>query len=903
VAPNDEQIYNAILGNVPQDGSMYTELQLRDSVEKYRTIFPISEAAAQEVLRKLQVQLSIKMDMGSVVSEQSHQPWLYARKAKIDQFFWERFRKQLLIKEKWPPLVVNTLDRVTDEILDLAGDPLQALGYKRKGLIVGDVQSGKTATYTAIACKAADAGYRLIVLLTGTVESLRRQTQIRLDEGFVGRDSSQAFEKNKIAAKSLVGVGLLDGRRVATAFTSRKQDFSKVIAQQLGFSIENSPVPVLMVCKKNAIVLENLRSWLETMNAQHGSIKEPLLLIDDEADSASINTSSDRENATRTNKEIRKLLHLFMKSTYVGVTATPFANVFIHPDTRDKMFGDDLFPSSFIYALEPPTNYIGPERVFSDGVPGLLAPLNDAEDLIPIKHKIDHTISDLPRSLLHATRCFVLATTIRDLRSEGPTHRSMLINVSRFTDVQERVREAVDDEVRSMQRQIRLYAGSPTTHALKSSKQLSALHDAWEQEFAISGFSWELVQATLNDSVAPITVTAVNQKSGASGLDYQAHKMTGLRVIAVGGNSLSRGLTLEGLSTSYFYRNSIMYDTLLQMGRWFGYRGSYSDLCRLFLSDDAVSWFSDITQATIDLREQLRRMQDLGQTPAEFGLKVRAHPDSLIVTARNKMRAAQDFVHHISLSGQLLETVRLLPKVTVLESNYLACDRFCASLASFPRIASSRSWYTFGPVPKTLIAQFLTQYISDPTNFKLQLEPIADFLLSTNEESLQEWDVSIVNVKDGDASVVSFAGLSVGPITRKLTRSAETSSLLISGTKARVGPGGAEQEGLTDALSATIKRQWRANNNGANVPDKAFREARQRPLLLIYLVRGYFLEPDGSRVNFRPLDRPLTAFGLSFPSFDDSSVATQVPYKINVVEWKARFAAVETDDQTDDFID
>ena len=898
MASNRDQIFNAILANVPTDGTLFSEAELADSVSRYRAIFPLDDSVASELVKQLQVRLSIKMESGSAVVDASYKPWLNATKASIDPFFWERYRQQLIIKDKWSPMVVNTLDRVADEILDLIGNPNQNHEFSRKGLIVGDVQSGKTATYTAIACKAADAGYRLIVLLTGTIESLRRQTQIRLDEGFVGRDSSQLLQRTSVISNPLVGVGLLDGRKQATAFTSRNQDFNKVIATQLGFSIENSSVPVLMVCKKNAIILENLRSWLETMNAQHGHIDVPLLLIDDEADSASINTSIDRDNATRTNKEIRQLLSLFRKSTYVGVTATPFANVFIHPDTSDQMLGDDLFPSSFIYALEAPTNYMGPEKIFGDGISAFIAPVDDAELNLPIKHKISFTLSALPESLHEAIRCFLLATTIRDLRNEGATHRSMLINVSRFTIVQEQVRALVDNEIRNLQRQIRLYASLPPKEALKESPALAQLHRTWEREYQAVA-QWTDVARALTASLAPVTVTAVNQRSGSAGLDYQANKENGLRVIAVGGNSLSRGLTLEGLSTSYFYRNSIMYDTLLQMGRWFGYRGGYGDLCRLFISDDANNWFEHITQATIDLKSQVRRMQDLGLTPKEFGLKVRAHPDSLIVTARNKMRDAKDFKHYISLSGNRLETVRLLPKDAVLEANYALTEVFARQLQDYQRVQSKRTWITYGGVPNFIVAPFLRSFVSDPMNLNLQLEPISEFLLATNEPKLQSWDVSIMSTELGKSGKHNFAGHQIGMIRRRITRGEETGSLLVSGSKARVGTEGSDSEGLNQSIIDSIK----ADKNNKNI-DAVYRSMRQRPLLMIYLLKAYEqVSKNDPEVDFRPNDNPLIALGLSFPSFDDSSIAKQVPYKINFVEWQSRISTLENDDFAESSID
>ena len=151
-------------------------------------------------------------------------------------------------------------------------------------------------------------------------------------------------------------------------------------------------------------------------------------------------------------------------------------------------------------------------------------------------------------------------------------------------------------------------------------------------------------------------IQAVNQRTGAASLDYAKHRENGLRVIAIGGNSLSRGLTLEGLSTSYFFRNSQMYDTLLQMGRWFGYRDGYADLCRLWLTDDAVDWYAYISMATEELRTEFKRMRAQDRTPQDFGLKVRAHPDALMVTARNKMRNSQTVERVISMRGQSPET-------------------------------------------------------------------------------------------------------------------------------------------------------------------------------------------------------------------------------------------------------
>lgn len=269
--------------------------------------------------------------------------------------------------------------------------------------MVGDVQSGKTATYTALCCKAGDVGYRLIILLTGTLESLRRQTQERLDEGFVGLDSSG--ELRKVRSRAAIGVGLIDGRKDAGVFTSREHDFKKALLNALGFRLDSFKIPVLVVVKKNKKILEHLERWLTEFNAgAAGFIDAPVLVIDDEADSASVNTRAATEDPTAINTRIRALLRLFTHSSYIGFTATPFANVFIDPDNRDEMLGSDLFPRDFIYSLEAPTNYVGPQAVFGETpTVNMLRTIEDADTIFPPKHKNTLTVNALPRTLLAGT--------------------------------------------------------------------------------------------------------------------------------------------------------------------------------------------------------------------------------------------------------------------------------------------------------------------------------------------------------------------------------------------------------------------------------------------------------------------------------------------------------------------
>jgi hypothetical protein len=592
-----------------QEDVVPTEAQLRERMAQLAPVLETmgqgtTEAERDEVLKELLARLRVSMDVGSGLKADDVKPWLDARRATIDPFYWTRFSNHL--QKEWSSPVLRNFNKVTDAILDLCGNPAAPEDqWKRRGLVIGDVQSGKTATYTALCCKAADAGYQVIVLLAGSLESLRRQTQKRLDEGFAGLDSSEFLpSKGKDGWKSrAVGAGLDNQKRFAAVFTSRTRDFNKDVLNSRQLTLSAVKEPVLFVVKKHKSIIENLATWLHAYNADTGGrIRESLLLIDDEADNASVNTNDENKDPTAINRSIRSLLNIFTRSTYVGFTATPFANVFIDPDTTDDDFHkQELFPRDFIYALDAPTNYIGASRIFGDDSDDrLIKELDDAEEVFPLGHKSSLQFDRLPDSLHQAILQFLLANAIRDLRCDATVHRSMLINVSRFTDVQDRVRDLVDVVTEQAKQHIRNFS-KLDADACRQSAVLRRLGDLFAEEYSDCGFTWEQVRSTLFEATASITVRSVNQKSGAASLDYAKQDDIGLRVIAVGGNSLSRGLTLEGLCVSYFHRNAQAYDTLLQMGRWFGYRKGYEDLCRLWITADAQQWYSHVAMATEEL--------------------------------------------------------------------------------------------------------------------------------------------------------------------------------------------------------------------------------------------------------------------------------------------------------------
>jgi hypothetical protein len=486
---------------------------------------------------------------------------------------------------------------------------------------------------------------------------------------------------------------------------------------------------------------------------------------------------------------------------------------------------------------------------------------------------------------------FIIATTIRDLRGEGTSHRSMLVNISQFTLVQDQVAGLIDLELRSIQQDIRNYSQLPPSEALRI-ESISELRRTWEREYQDAGFSWPSVQKGLLAGALPIVVKAVNQRTGAASLDYKAHSQTGLRVIAVGGNSLSRGLTLEGLCASYFYRNSQMYDTLLQMGRWFGYRDGYEDLVRLWITGDAAQWYSHITLASEELRDEFKKMRSMARTPKDFGLKVRLSPDSLIVTARNKMRMAYAIEKLVSVSEAGIETPRIRSSRASIRANVVAVKDFLDDLsaACIAKETSSLGNSIWRKVPKLLIAKLLTRYESHPYNMSFQGGDLAAFIDRTTEPRLAEWDVAIPN---GGEDEIDFLGVRIKPQKRTVEINNQAGAIVVSGSKARVGSRGVEREGISPEQIRMMEEEYKAMKPGKNVPDHEYRKIRHRPLLLIHVVKAYC---DGE-----PYDsggHPLIALGLSFPKFDDSGIAGRVKYRVNLVEWRSMFES-EADDEED----
>ena len=738
------------------------------------------EAAKTRLFIDMEYEYKIVHNKGQAIFNDYGEKREWYSNLKIqDNFFWSRYKDYLINHSSTSRISINLLDDITlPDIMNCLGNPNDALDKPRlrRGLIIGDVQSGKTATYTGLICKAADAGYKVVILLTGITENLRRQTQERIDEGIVGITLKK---EGKIEKYPRVGVGLDNKQIKATSVTSTLNDFVGN-CNKITMSLASNSL-VLFVIKKNVSVLQRLFNWLREQNIDpvKGYVNVPMLLIDDEADNASVNTRKDETDPTRTNKLIRQICNLFMNSTYVGFTATPFANVFIDPDSVDAMQHADLFPEHFIYALEAPSNYVGADKIFyPEGtfyhnlryITDIIEPdyaSEEYKDLVQnnlevlnsgtfyYKHKKEWD-GILPNSLRESILCFCLANVVRDLRGQSKEPRSMLVNMSRFIHAQKVITghvaewfEAVFNEIR-----VNFNEDASKNHHLPLYGELRSL---WEKHFSqVNDVTFARVsqKATLLAALEKIEVKMVNGSKQSASLNYKENPS--LRVIAIGGLALSRGLTLEGLMVSYFYRNTATFDVLMQMGRWFGYRRGYEDLFQIWTSHTSALWYAEVAKASAELKNDIREMFDQQLTPKDFGIKVRDNCDELQITASNKMRTAVSKDMMYSFYGNIYDTPYITSKIEHNKINMqrvqeLASELFAQGYSlrftDYKKVnkdvndTSDGSSRYFADVPKEVVVEFLRGIKYSMANPRFDAKNIINFLEDEDTEGVDLWDV------------------------------------------------------------------------------------------------------------------------------------------------------------------
>jgi hypothetical protein len=803
---------------------------IREAIANDRFAAILTEDEKRQLVRHLEASFVIVQNVGDIITS-GCQPWVVGRKPDTDYFYWNRLREYLLGKDILPPNVVSTLDTVTDDILDCCGNPEVTTPWKYRGMVIGHVQSGKTTNYSALITKASDSGYKVIILLAGITNSLRSQTQQRIDEYFIGRKSVyNAAAQEPLEIRNFGGAGNKD----PDFGTTRDQDFNRTTAV-IGAPFASLREPKIFVIKKNKSVLENLNTWI--LDQAHGhAVDYPLLLIDDEADNASINTSKDPNLSTAINMLIRKLMSNFTRSSYVGYTATPFANIFIEPDSTLDMQDEDLFPRNFIKALDPPSNYCGAHRIFAENGDlrnECVRMIKDYVDILPLKHKRDIFLEILPPSLNEAIRAFVVARAIRCHRGYGDRHCTMMINVSRFNDVQSGIEGLVYAYLERLKASISVSARSARPF---DDPNIQDLASTFEKEYSKCGVSFTELLAILNTATSTIRVSTVNMRGGA--LDYDKHKKTGLHVIAIGGLALSRGLTLEGLVTTYLLRNVGASDTLMQMARWFGYRSGYEDLCKIYLPKEAAEHYEHTNLAIEELRAEINYMKDSGLTPYDFGLKVRQSPTGIKITAANKMRSASKIRLAADLSGRFIQGHAIFNDQSLNLKHQEAVTSFLRLIGGPNREANNQPYWEkiSGRKIVNLLRDFrFPEKVINLTHISGTNSLLGDYISDRLAGELSKWDVAIASRKYGADGISAVKDLVKGRVLHPSLRTAaeiQGRVYRFTGTSNSVGDQDSVKIGLDDKL---IKQADESSKVAGDRTNKYCR-VRTRPLMIIYLV-------------------------------------------------------------------
>ncbi|MEU1617804.1 Z1 domain-containing protein [Streptomyces sp. NPDC005722] len=637
----------------------------------------------------------------------------------------------LLRKDGWSEQpAIGSLDDSSTRVVSLLNHPKERV-FSTRGLVVGYVQSGKTTNFTSVMAKAADRGYKLFIVLAGIHNGLRRQTQARLVQ--------QLVEPNPAMWSQLTGLD--------KDFTPQENPAS--------YFGKSNKTHVLCVVKKNATVLRKLAAWLEKASDYLEDC--PALIIDDEADQATVATKS-------INPLILRIMGSLPRSAYVGYTASPFANLLIDPGA------EDLYPRDFVVNLPKPHGHFGTEVLFGryaldgddpeqidDGHDMIRSvPDDDVSSVRPeTRAEVEGFEPSITDTLRKAIEYFWLVTAARRVRGTGNPHSTMLIHTSVNTAVHNSFKEPLE------------HLRDRAARALDDSRFLLRLSELWEAEtgrvpaeaFGETKVGFEELLAQLPGVLESCRVIMDNSNS-EDRLDYENGPVV---AIAVGGNTLSRGLTLEGLSVSYFVRAVSAYDTLLQMGRWFGFRNGYADLPRIWMTDELAEWFRHLATVETEMRRDIDIYMTEDETPLTFAVRLRTHP-ALRVTAAAKMRDAVTAAS--SYGGKRVQTHYFHTNADWLRRNIDAARVLVgASSANAVRVDArpEEGRYIFRDVPYDVVTGFLSDYAFHEKSPENDAELITDYIRKrvTTAGSLRRWNVAVVGNPQGEG--FSFgSGVTVG---------------------------------------------------------------------------------------------------------------------------------------------
>lgn len=950
-------------------------------------------------LRDVRYNYRTIMNPSMSIQNEYKDTWL--NENRIDEIGWDndetkaktyRGRYLLYLEKKLgrSKSMINETERSSLEIIKKIGDPKNTSNFFVKGLVVGSVQSGKTSNFNAVVNSSIDVGYKLIIVLSGIMEDLRRQTQIRTEKEVEGK---------MVAQDKFIGVGEIASFGQLGQFTdvnqvilptSTQNDFNRTM-QQAHFSLNNTNI---LICKKNTSVLQNLLLWLnEYLLENNDKHNIPFLIIDDEADNASINNLGHKgsEYANKINGHIRALLALFNRKTYIGYTATPFANILQDwnnkPETKWKVKDSknnlelefdqegNLFPDDFIELLIPPSNYIGPKNFFETRIedikkiePLLAEPLTDYieyfperveilsdDSLIGVKKynnqkefdidlnartrfgtfqdykqatrattKYDNFPIEIPKSLDEAIKCFIVSIAIRLSRRPEliqsklfHPHNTMLIHISRFSDWQCKTKKLIIEKIDYLKTRLNNDTLSASDSIFIEFERIwikyyadavnnirEYLPENYVDEYLTRKTFLE-VRDLLVSAINGIEVKAVNTVEKDI-LDYESGEK---KYIVIGGNKLSRGFTLEGLTINYFIRNTNFADTLLQMGRWFGYRPGYLDCCKLFTTADSFEKFDQCTWTIEELEEEFRMLSKAKKKPKDYATKVLTHPGALTITRPAILK--NTIIEKWSFEDKLLQTTDLLINKNSIESSW---NNF-KSIYSKHKDNFLYDDFRKAILLKTDVNGLEDFLMSQKTFVDFPSEAVIRFVRKCNEfEKLTNWTIAIKTTGSTDKYLqkkdTNFANKielikrsSSKKETKYYNKLLDKNIFKVSGGSSNILSGGRDMSMTLEGEKITlIEEEFKAKYN-KNAPEKAFRE-KMKPtdgLLVVFLMdlTEVFKDALKEKANNENIDLtiPLIGYAIGIPPID---AGLGEDYLINVHIRENENNSLEEEDESDE---
>lgn len=851
----------------------YSLEEAAQRIKRENSDVPTSGKIIDEIIldNRQRIQIEVAENTKYVSRDNRDRNW-FAPFTEADQMprAWNLYRDKLR-HDPGMSDAVETIDGESNCIVASLADPSKKV--KSKGLVLGYVQSGKTANYTAVIAKAVASGYRFIVVLAGMYNNLRAQTQARLamDLSFddpiavISPDGSQGIEW-----LALTGASDEDGDKDLPRQDSR--------ARQILASPER--FVVIAVVKKQRNRLENLRDLLGETRPEALN-KCPVLIIDDESDQATPNTKRDDEDPSAINRLVREIWEKVTRGTYVAYTATPFANLLMNPNEETEMY-----PSDFIYAMKKPEGYMGSEEFFGNSLAdggsqqtkyNRLREISreESDQLSMTKNALNAGFTlECPESLEEAIKWFIIATAIRRTR-EHDNHSSMLIHLSHLVAHHDIVAEKVESYLATLRKE----------WADNREDCLDALEETFKRETDAVAFglaiplsdaesmTWGDVSGYLDEVLGSLAVIVDNGQSEQR-LEYDDQNPRPL--IVIGGNTLSRGLTLKDLVCSYFDRRSSAYDTLLQMGRWFGYRHGYEDLVRVWATQDIKNDFSFLAGIEIELREEIQSLIDDGLRPRDIGLKIRQHPGHLEVTARTKMYHANQV--QLSLQERRLQTHRFSQSKDVIKENRQTFETLLARMQSEGKlpeesVTASKRHLVFRNVSANYISEFFRDFKIAQTGLRsLQPEITSQWMEKFGKD--RKWNVVLV---DGNSKSNTVVGGYQVHLTNRARYEGPDQNNEVS------------VKGLISPSDLGIDLNQKIADNGVRSLMKARRDQLDGAgVLLLYLIDGHSQPDDRYKITRYPLDIDVDvpAFAVVFPRLRDS-------------QNDATFIAVQPDAPTD----